>query len=389
MTPWNDVHRIVCVRLDSLGDLLMTTPALHALRVSQPQRAITLLTSHSAAPLAPFLPMVDDVLTFDAPWMKATQHDSSTAAPEATATIVEQLRNGAFDASVIFTVFSQSPLPAALLCHMAGIPRCLAYCRENPYQLLSHWIPEPEATGAARHEVERQLSLVAEIGSTTTDTRLTVKVPARCLREIDALLTNCSVDLQRPLVVVHPGASAPSRRYPVELFADVVIELQRRELQVILTGTNREVPLVKELQAIIPQAVISLAGKTDLGQMAALLQRASLLVANNTGPVHLSAAVGTPVVDLYALTNPQHGPWQVAHRILSHDVPCRNCYKSICPEGHHDCLRLVKPQQVVQAACELLDGSNGRVSNTSTRDVSSLDASQRPLVVTSHFLGLS
>jgi ADP-heptose:LPS heptosyltransferase len=86
------------------------------------------------------------------------------------------------------------------------------------------------------------------------------------------------------------------------------------------------------------------------------LERAPLLIANNTGVVHVAAAVGTPVVDLYALTNPQHIPWLVPHRVLFHDVPCKFCYKSICPERHHDCLRLVNPTSVVQAAKELLTG---------------------------------
>src|SRR5256885_14547893 len=101
----------------------------------------------------------------------------------------------------------------------------------------------------------------------------------------------------------------------------------------------------------------SVAGSLDLAELAALLARSDLLVANNTGPVHLAAAVGTPVVALYALTNPQHTPWMVPSRVLSHEVPCRNCYKSVCPEGHHDCLRRVPPGDVVRAAVELMDGS--------------------------------
>jgi len=99
----------------------------------------------------------------------------------------------------------------------------------------------------------------------------------------------------------------------------------------------------------------SLAGELDLGELAALIARAPLLVSNNTGPVHVAAAVGTPVVDLYALTNPQHTPWGVSHRVLNHDVPCKYCYKSVCPEGHHDCLRLVTPEQVVDATIDLLE----------------------------------
>jgi ADP-heptose:LPS heptosyltransferase len=91
--------------------------------------------------------------------------------------------------------------------------------------------------------------------------------------------------------------------------------------------------------------------------MAALLAVAPLLIANNTGPVHLASAVGTPVVDLYALTNPQHTPWMVPNRVLNADVPCRNCYKSVCPEGHHDCLRRVPPAAVARAAAELLEAN--------------------------------
>ena len=105
-----------------------------------------------------------------------------------------------------------------------------------------------------------------------------------------------------------------------------------------------------------------LAGELSLGELAALLSFAPLLIANNTGPVHLAAAVGTPVVDLYALTNPQHTPWEVPSRVLFHDVPCKWCYKSVCPQGHHDCLRLVTPETVVAAANELMQETSIQAS---------------------------
>ncbi|MGH7343102.1 MAG: glycosyltransferase family 9 protein, partial [Candidatus Rokuibacteriota bacterium] len=108
----------------------------------------------------------------------------------------------------------------------------------------------------------------------------------------------------------------------------------------------------------------SFAGRLELAELAALLSRVPLLVSNNTAPVHVAAAVGTPVVDLYALTNPQHTPWAVPHRILNHDVPCKYCYKSICPAGHHDCLRRVEPAVVVKAALELLQDRREREAAT-------------------------
>ena len=97
-----------------------------------------------------------------------------------------------------------------------------------------------------------------------------------------------------------------------------------------------------------------------LGELAALLSLAPVLITNNTGPAHVAAATGTPVVDLYALTNPQHTPWAVPSRVLFHDVPCKYCYKSVCPTGHHDCLRRVPPEAVAQAARELLGREQGR-----------------------------
>lgn len=165
---WRHARRILCVRLDSLGDVLMCTPAFRALRDSLPGCRLTLLTSPSGAAAAKHVPELDDVVTLKAPWMKHEEflHESVVQA------CIADLTARRFDAAVIFTSWSQSPLPAAMLCHLAGIPLRLASCRENPYQLLSHWVPEPEREGATRHEVQRQLDLVAQIGCRTADTAL-------------------------------------------------------------------------------------------------------------------------------------------------------------------------------------------------------------------------
>jgi ADP-heptose:LPS heptosyltransferase len=122
----------------------------------------------------------------------------------------------------------------------------------------------------------------------------------------------------------------------------------------VFTGTEPERDLIESIQAEMGATSHSLVGALDLSAFAAVLARASLLISNNTGAVHVAAAVGTPIVDLYALTNPQHTPWQVPHRVLFQDVPCKYCYKSVCPKGHHDCLRLVEPAWVLNAAAELL-----------------------------------
>jgi lipopolysaccharide heptosyltransferase II len=344
MDAWREVRNLLCVRLDSLGDVLMTTPAIRAFRESLPGCRISLLTSPSGMAAARHVPEIDAAIPFSAPWMK-----SSGAAPAGDGALIDELKKRNFDAAAIFTVYSQNPLPAAYLCYLAGIPRRLAYSRENPYQLLTHWQPDPEPAQTIRHEVQRQLALAAAAGCRTTNERLSFAVPEAARRRVR------SFRLKKPFVVVHPGATAPSRRYPPEQFARAMDLLAAQTgCEIVFTGEAQEQPLVDFIRKSMFVPARSYAGRLELGELGALLESANLLVSNNTGPAHVAAALGTPVVDLYALTNPQHTPWQVESRVLFHDVPCRNCYKSICPKGHNDCLRRVEPERVASAARELL-----------------------------------
>jgi ADP-heptose:LPS heptosyltransferase len=112
--------------------------------------------------------------------------------------------------------------------------------------------------------------------------------------------------------------------------------------------------MINEIIEMAGVPAFSLAGALDLGKLGAAISLAPVMVVNNTGPAHMAAAIGTPLVVPYALTNPQHTPWQANSRVLYHDVPCRICYKSACPQGHHDCLEKVAPEDVVDAVLELL-----------------------------------
>ncbi|CAJ3471749.1 glycosyltransferase family 9 protein [Burkholderia pseudomallei] len=475
---WRRARRILCVRLDNMGDVLMTTPALRALKESGEGRHLTLLTSSAAAPLAAHLPMIDDVWIYDAPWVKHPGADDGAAAD---VEMIERLLCGGFDAAAIFTVYSQSPLPAAMMCRLAGIALRLAHCRENPYRLLTERIAETEPQVQLRHEVARQLALVREVGATTRDMRLAFEpgdaarraVRARlraarlawraqaeggaegdgrdraqargagaCLEPDDAAASaastrsaaaeangsddsfaahgaNASIaatasvvpaaaaasvkstastdsadsadstdstdsadaadsiasaaavaasnpndstdpptDLGRWLVV-HPGASAASRRWPAERFADVVARVARYFDGVAVTGGAHERALVETVCARAGKRVLPLAGALSIGELGALIEAADLLLANNSGPVHLAAALGTPVVDLYALTNPQHTPWRVPSRVLNADVPCRHCYRSVCDQPGHPCLERVSVDDVVAAVRELMRETTG------------------------------
>lgn len=348
-TAWNTVHKVLCVRLDSLGDVLMCTPAIGALAQSPRARSLTLLTSPGGAAAGPHIHALDAVIEYTAPWMKS----GATHAPADDVALIERLAAQCFDAAVIFTSYSQSALPAALLCYFARIPLRLAHCRENPYQLLTHWVPDREPGALLRHEVRRQLDLVASVGCNAVDAPLAFALSPSDLAMVSLRLAELGIGPDQPYVLMHPGASAPSRRYPPAHWAEAIRQLRQRSAwPVVLTGDVHETELIEHICA--SSGAYSLAGQLKLGQLGAAIRLAAVVVSNNTGPAHMAAALGTPLVDLYALTNPQHTPWQVENRLLFHDVPCRYCYKSECPQGHHDCLTRIAPERVVDAVCSLM-----------------------------------
>jgi lipopolysaccharide heptosyltransferase II len=380
---WHAVRNVLAVRLDNLGDLLMTTPALAAIRHTLPAARITVLASPSGAAAAAHVPVIDEVIAFDAAWVKPPRpgDGEAQALGQLESRLVDELAERRFDAAIVFTVCTQSALPAALLCRLAGIPLRLAHSRENPYGLLTDWVPESDVIGESmRHEVARQLGLVAWVGLHPQDDRLLFRFGIEHVTRLRMRMAAVGLDPARPYFVVHPGASAASRRYPAERFG-AAAEMVARDSgsQAVFTGDAGEHALIEQARARMTQPSVSLAGRLELGELAALIAGAQLLVANNTGPVHIAAAVNTPVVDLYALTNPQHTPWKVRSRVLNRDVPCRNCLKSVCPMGHHDCLRLVEPAEVAQAALELMGPGPGlplraRVSHLQPADGPALHA---------------
>ncbi len=357
---WTRARRFLAVRTDNLGDVLMTSPALRAMKTCAPDAHVTLLTSPSGAAAAARCDSVDDVIVYAAPW---TRHPGTgevgraAQAMDEDHALIRRLAEQRFDAAIIFTVCTQSPLPAALVCRLAGIPLRLAHCRENPYDLLTDWVPDRELLEAGmRHEVERQLALVAAVGLQPDEDRLRFRLDAADRDGARARLAAAGVDADLPFLVVHPGASASSRRYPPERFGEAADAIAARTgWQVVFTGSADEAALVARAMAVMRAPAVSLSGRLALGELGALVADARLLLANNTGPAHVAAAVGTPVVVLYALTNPQHTPWRVPSRVLSHDVPCRYCLRSTCPQGHHQCLLAIPPSRVVDAALELVE----------------------------------
>lgn len=322
MENWTGCENVLCIRADNMGDLLMSSPAIHALRQCLGAK-ITVLTSKKASPVARLCPDIYDVIEFDLPWINAKE----TGSPDQTANLLKILKLRKFDACVVFTVYSQNPLPAVMLAYMAGIPRRLAYCRENPYELLTCWVPDPEPLEFIRHQVQRDLDLVACVGASAVNKKINLIVGSDVWGRIKMKLMNFDTNLNFPYLILHSGVSEPKREFSVGEWISCGKQIYDTfELPLFFTGLLEEKETAEVICNAIGDGAFNLCGLLDTEEFACLIKNASTVISVNTGTVHLAAAFNTPVVVLYAQSNPQHSPWMVPHHLLEYSIPV--VYKS-------------------------------------------------------------
>jgi ADP-heptose:LPS heptosyltransferase len=315
---------VLAVRLDSAGDVLLAGPAIRAL--AHGASRVTLLCGPRGRAAAALLPGVDELIVWHAPWIDPEPRPVEPADVDALVARLAALR---LDAAVIFGSFHQSPLPTALVLRMAGVPFVAATSVDYPGSLLDvrHRIDDDV------HEVERALDLAAAAGFPLPpgdDAALRVQRAASPPLHVPA----------GGYVVVHPGASVPARAWAPERHAELVDDLVVAGRGVVVTGAHDEAALTARVAGLPRAAVTDLGGRTTLAQLAAVLAAARCVVVGNTGPAHLAAAVGTPVVSLFAPTVPavRWRPWQVPHELLYVEVPCAGCRARECPVPGHPCL---------------------------------------------------
>ncbi|MEC3998442.1 glycosyltransferase family 9 protein [Actinacidiphila sp. DG2A-62] len=326
------------VRLDSFGDVLLAGPAVRA--VAEHADHVTLLCGPAGAAAGRLLPGVDEVLTWAAPWEGFNPPDVRQADVVGTA---ERLREARFDAGLILTSYHQSPLPTALMLRLAGVPYLGADSEDHPGRLLDvrhRRLPD-------RHEAQAALDTAAAMGFTPRardDGRLRV-LPA----PDTATLTG-----NGPYVVVHPGASVAARAWPPERCREAVELLADSGYRVVVTGGPEETGLTRRVSAGV---AVDLGGRTDARTLSGVLRLADALVCGNTGPAHLAAAVGTPVVSLFSPVVPaaRWRPYGVPLVLLGdQDAACAGSRARDCPVPGHPCLSEVTAQDVRRAVHKIL-----------------------------------
>lgn len=335
-------HRALAVRLDSDGDVLLAGPALRQLRADVDE--LHLLVAPTGAAAAALLPDVDEVLVAEVPWAGATP---ATADPQVLDGLLARLRSGRYDEVVVLTSYHQSPLPTALLAKWAGIPKVVGDSDAAPGALLD---VRHRRTGEDRddpgfgggHEVEAMCAVVEAAGHPLLEDR-----------RLAVLHEGPPGDLGTGYVVVHPTATVPTRAIGAARAAEHAQALAADGWRVVVTGAPGE---EEAGRTVTPLGGVDLTGRTSLPELAGVLAGASAVVVGNTGPAHLAAAVGTPVVSIFAPVVPleRWGPWGVPNVVLGdQQSPCALTRARTCPVPGHPCTSSVSGRDVVVAVREL------------------------------------
>jgi ADP-heptose:LPS heptosyltransferase len=335
--------RALIARQDNLGDVLLAGPAVRAVAASGAQ--VSLLCGPRGRAAAELLPGVAEILVWRADWIDPE--------PEAIAgahldRLLQTIAGRRFGEALILTSHHQSALPLALLLRMAGVDRIGAISEDYPGSLLD----VRHQVGGDIHEVERGLSLAEACGYS-----LPLHDDGSLRVERDVPLHPSAAALA-PYIVVHPGASVCARAWSAQRFSELVGLLTAGERNVVVTGAPQERGLTAAVcRGAEAERVADLGGGTDLPELAAVIAGAEAMVVANTGPAHLAAAVGTPVVSVYAPTVPaaRWHPWRVPFEMLQHDVPCAGCRARRCPVPGHPCVEHITARLVLDALARLAD----------------------------------
>jgi ADP-heptose:LPS heptosyltransferase len=330
----------IAVRLDSAGDVLLTGPALRALAHGSDR--LVLLAGPRGRGAVELLPHVDQVVEWRCPWIDPEPEPVEGGDVEE---LVARLATYDAERAVVFTSFHQSPLPTALLLRLAGVRHVSAISEDYPGSLLDvrHRPTEDQ------HEVQRALGLARAAG---------FELPAHDwgLLEVRHPLPDPPVALEPPYVVLHPGTSVPARAWQPERWTALARLLSAAGHRVVVTGGPDEAELTRR---VAQGGGLDLGGRTSWAELGAVLAPAEAVVVGNTGPAHLAAAVGTPVVSLFAPTVPARrwAPYGVPTVLLGdQQAVCRDTRVTRCPYQGHPCLGSVAPE-TVQRAVEQLCGA--------------------------------
>lgn len=330
---------IVIFRTDRIGEVLLSTVAVSALKKRYPDAEVSFVTSRYSKAIVEDRPDVKDVIVTD---ISPTEGVFSQASALAAV-----LRGKKFDTAVVLNPHKVTHLA----CFLAGIPVRAGFSRK--WGFLLNLKAEDERSFGKKHEVEYTMDLMSLLDASFLEAPK-LFLNERSERTVEDLLREKGVAGEKPLIAVHPSSSNPAKMWPAGYYVELIKRLKTdMDCKVLLLGSMDERELAEKIERESGVEAINLAGELDLKALAALLSRVDVFVGNDTGPMHMAAAVGAKVVVIFGRNIPGAGPrrwrpWGEGHVVFHETVDCDRCYDKDCPY-EYKCLRAVKPDAVFEA----------------------------------------
>jgi len=347
--PPEDVRDILVIRTAYIGDVVMTLPILKPLRELYPRARIAFLTASGAVDVLKGNPFVDEVIAYDPPWF----YPSSTSAwPE----FINRMRRRTFDLVIETRADIREIL---LLAWPLKANYRVSYDVGGGGYLLTHCVPYP----GLRHKVEYHLDLVRYLGYRGRDLEWGIYLSPEERQRVREIMERKGTG--QPFIAVHPGGRLPLKRWPARHYAAVCGKLtEKYGMPVVVFGSENERPIVEEMISAMKQRPVDLAGEVSLREMAGILSHASVFLCNDSGPMHIAAAMKTPIVAVFGPSKSvETGPFGGEHRVVEKAFPCRpTCDESSCRfERYNACMEDVSPEDVFRAADDLIRSKGAHV----------------------------
>jgi len=340
-----DIRRILIVRTDRIGDLLLSTGVIKAIRERYPHAYIAMMVSGFTKEIVEGNPYLDEVITYD----KDGKHKSWYRSLKFS----QNLKKKRFDLALILHPTNR----VHLVTFLAGIPRRVGYDRKLGF-LLTDRLKHKKQLGE-KHESEYNLDLVRYLGIEPAENSLLMPIRPESEKWAEELFKQKKIDKSHRLIAIHPGASCPSKIWPNERFASLADKLiEKHAAQILLIAGPQDIALAEKILKHMRQSVIDLSGKTSLSQLASLLKRCDLFISNDSGPVHIASALGVPVISIFGrkqagLSPMRWGPLGLKGKFLHKDVGCLECLAHNCVK-EFACLKAITVDDVLKAADALL-----------------------------------
>ena len=354
-------NRTLVIRPDHLGDVLLSTPAIRALKAALPEQEIHALVGPWSAEVMAAYPEIETVLTLDFPGFSRRPKVNWRSPYELAFEASRQLRRIGYDSAIIMR---PDHWWGALVAQLAGIPRRIGYDLPDVAPFLTNTVSYQR-----EHSVIQNLRLVEPLGVTfdRNDTQLTFPIDPVDDLYVSGYLEEWRIQGTSRLICIHTGAGTTVKQWPEAKWVSVADTLaEQLEASIILTGSDHELPTARRIAGQMKQPSIVMAGDTRVGQLAALFKRSKLVLGADIGPLHLAAAVGTPTVSLFGPADPvEFGPWGSSekHLVLTSDIACRPCRVldwSGDDLAYHPCVRDINVARVLEAGRRAFQASEGR-----------------------------